>query len=541
MGISPNIIELEPNQTQQFIQTGIGSSVWTLEGVGSLNQSGLYTAPNSAGSSKIRVHSSIWNYVGSSWTKNADDSLTATGTINYFGAAKSNVLLNNVGDFVIFKIMPPYPYWVGLENDAETVRIVLAAAVGGKIAEYHPNGNVQSGNLTYASGQFWKFELITGGYVQVSRDGTIVYTSVNNYLNKNLRFTQDGVSNSGDILPAPYFSAANYTEYQASVTTNPPILLSKMGLELYCEANKLSLTNDAVVASFTDLSGKGRNLTASSNQPVFKTSDNRIEFDGTKSPLKNNAQFQINCGFILAKCNQSTFSNNAGLLSGNEFLPILLGSTGTNKFFDLKGAGDSKFEYFEFRTNDRIYPQSNQLAPMQAWQLIFFRFWQPQITDGIQIGCDRLDSTRKWNGAVKLLALYSRNFCENDIRSMAKTIADDYSLTLVDVFPFQADTSSEIVSSKKVLRSGNDEFGKITRLKRAKKLKLKLNFTNRKQSEVDSSDTYLDNHHPELSFLIRNYQYIPPRDTEVYSLSDETTRNTNGINLWNYSFEAREK
>jgi hypothetical protein len=540
MPILPTSIELQPTQTQQFTQSGISSPVWTLEGVGTLNQSGLYTG-SAIGSALVRVHSSIWNSVSSSWTKNADDNLTATGKTNYFGAAKSNVMLNAIGDFVIFRTLAaPYTYWVGLENDAATERVVLGNATGNAIGEYHPSGNHTSA-ATIAAADFWKMEIISGGYIQISRNGTVVYTTVNTFLNKNLRFSQDGVSSSGTVLPAPYFSSSNYIEYQANVSVLPSILLDKTNLELYCESKELTLTNDAIVSSFTDLSGKDRHLTASSNQPIFKTSDNRIEFDGTKSPLKNTSQFQINCGFILAKCNQANFTSHAGLLSGNEFLPILLGANGTNKFFDLKGAGDTKFEYFEFRTNDRIYPQSNQLAPMQTWQLIFFRFWQPQITDGIQIGCDRLDATRKWNGAVKLLALYSRNFCEKDIRAMAKTIADAYSLTLADVFPFQSDYNTDFTSSKKVLRSGNDPFGKVVRVKRAKKEIIKANFTNRKQSEKDSALDFWDNHHPELSFIFRDYTNIPPHDLEVLTLSDEVQRTPLGINLWNYSFEMREK
>ncbi len=533
--ISPASANLQPNETQQFTQSGISSPVWTLDGNGTLNQSGLYAAPNGVASSLIRVHSAIWNYVSNSWTKNPDDSLTATGNANYFGAAKSNVLLNNVGDFVIFRTMAPYPYWVGLENDAGTERCVLAAVYGGKLAEFHPNGNYQSPPVTYAPNQSWKMEIIAGGYIQVSRDATVVYTSINTYLNNNLRFSQDGVSNAGTIFPVPYFSASNYSEATANGVVSPPILLTKSGLELYCESNTLSLTDNTSVSSFTDLSGKGRNLTASSNQPVFKTSDSRIQWNGTQSALKNTAQFQLNCGFILAKYDSATFADYNGLISDCGDVGIIAGNTGGNTLFNFNHS------LYEFRMNDRIYPSSSAPGPMNNFRLLFFKFWTPIQLNGIQIGDDRNFSGRKWNGSVKLVALYSRHFCERDIRAMAKTIADAYSLTLADVFPYQADYASEFVSSKKVLRSGNDEFGSVTRVKRGKKQKFKLNFTNRSQNELDSSDTYLDTHHPELPFVYRNYAFIPPRDTEVLSLSDEVGKSSNGVNLWNYSFEAREK
>jgi hypothetical protein len=532
--ISPSSANLQPNETQQFTQSGISSPVWTLDGSGTLNQSGFFTAPNSPANPLIRVHSSVWNYVSSSWTKNADDTLTATGVTGYFSQAKTNALLNNVGDYVIFATLPPYPYWVGLENDAQTERVVLAVLSGGEIREYHTAGYNQ-GSVTYASNQTWKMEIITGGYIQVSREDTVVYTSVNTFLNKNLRFIFDGVASSGTICPVPYIGASNYSEASASVVVSPSILLTKSGLELYCESNTLSLADNASVSSFTDLSGKGRNLTTPSNQPVYKVEDGRIQWNGTQSALKNTANFQLNCGFILAKYDGSTFADYNGLLSDCGDIGIIAGNTGGNTLFNFN------YSLYEFRSNDRIYPSSSAPGPMNNFRLLFFKFWTPIQVNGIQIGDDRNFSGRKWNGSVKLIALYSRHFCERDIRAMAKTIADAYSLTLADVFPYQGNNGSDHISSKKVLRSGNDEFGSVMRVKRGKKQKFKLTFTNRSQLEIDSSDTYLDLHHPELPFIYRDYDFIPPRDTEVLSLSDEVSKNSSGVNLWNYSFEARGK
>ncbi|WP_206689608.1 hypothetical protein, partial [Streptococcus pseudopneumoniae] len=82
---------------------------------------------------------------------------------------------------------------------------------------------------------------------------------------------------SGTICPVPYIGASNYSEASASVVVSPLILLTKSGLELYCESNTLSLADNASVSSFTDLSGKGRNLTIPSNQPVYKVEDGRIQ------------------------------------------------------------------------------------------------------------------------------------------------------------------------------------------------------------------------------------------------------------------------
>jgi hypothetical protein len=537
--ISPVSVELEPSASQQFTQSGISSPVWTLDGDGSLNQSGFYLAPGSIGSANVRVHPSAWNSVNSAyWTKNADDSLTKnTDNFGGFAQATSVALLNNVGDFVEYISVGSYAYWIGLEDDSQTYRVVASSFAGGEIREY--NGSFfNQGSIggVITAGNVIKFEIIIGGYVQVKKNGTVVFTSTTTFLNKNLRFITDaGSPPIGTVFKLPKFSASNYAEAVATVLVTSPILLTKSGLELYCESNRLSLADNASVSSFTDLSGKGRNLTLSSNQPVYKAEDGRIEWNGSQSALKNTASFQLNCGFILAKYNGSTFADYKGLLSDCGNLGILVGNPNSNTLFNFG------YNLYEFRTNDRIYPASAAPAPMNAFKLLFFKFWTPIQVSGIQIGDDRNFTGRKWNGSVKLIALYSRHFCEKDIRTMAKTIADAYTLTLADVFPYQADTASEFISSKKVLRSGNDEFGSVTRVKRGKKQKFKLNFTNRSQNELDSSDTYLDSHHPELPFVYRNYAVIPPRDTEVLTLSDEVSKSSNGVNLWNYSFEAREK
>jgi hypothetical protein len=534
--ITPSSANLQPNETQQFTQSGISSPVWTLEGFGTLNQSGLYTAPNSVASSLIRVHSSAWNYVNSIyWTKNADDTLTKTVAEGYFDVVSSTAQLNAVGDFVEY-LQPAtsYVYWTGLSGDSS--QITNTALFGGnKIREVHPSGNNNtSSEVGIVPGDIIKFEIIADGYVLVLKNNSPIYTTINTFINKNLRFVIDAVHPTGTVFQLPKFSTSNYSEAGASVVVSPPLLLTKSNLELYCQTNTLNLADDASVSSFTDLSGKGRNLTASSNQPVFKTSDGRIQWNGSQSALKNTANFQLNCGFILAKYDGSTFADYNGLLSDCGDIGILAGNTGGNTLFNFNHS------LYEFRSNDRIYASSFAPGPMNTFKLLFFKFWTPITVNGIQIGDDRTFPNRKWNGSVKLIALYSRHFCERDIRAMAKTIADAYSLSLADVFPFQADTASEFVSSKKVLRSGNDEFGSVTRVKRGKKKKFKLNFTNRSQTEIDSSDSYLDAHHPELPFIYRNYAFIVPRDTEVLSLSDEVSQSSNGVNLFNYSFEARE-
>jgi hypothetical protein len=536
MPISPSTVQLEPNQTQQFTQSGIGSPVWSVFGLGTINQSGLFTAGSS--SSIVIAHEPAWASVNAAtWTKQTDDSLVSTGSLDYFGSAISAGKLNATGDWCQAKL--PYrtgysPNKWGILNLSNTFGVYLE--YGLSIREVATGYSVAS-SLSATANDIFTFTVNSGGKIEVKQNGTLIFTSVNSFTGLSLPFYSSCDYASGVVQTVPRFNASNsnYTSVEAVATVLPLILLTRTALELYCQSNTLSLTDNAAVSSFADLSGKGRNLTASSNQPVFKVEDNRIQWNGSQSALKNTQSFQLNCGFILAKYDSATFADYNGLLSDSDNIGIIAGNTGGNTLFNF---GHS---LYEFRSNDRIYPASAAPAPMNNFKLLFFKFWTPITVNGIQIGDDRNFSGRKWNGSVKLVALYSRHFCEKEIRATAKTISDAYSFTLADVFPYQADTASDFISSKKVLRSGNDEYSSVMRVKRGKKEKFKLNFTNRSQLEKDLYLAFWDSHHPELPFIVRDYTNIPPRDTEVLSLSDEVSKSPSSVNLWNYAFEVKEK
>lgn len=195
-----------------------------------------------------------------------------------------------------------------------------------------------------------------------------------------------------------------------------PLLLPQTGLEIYCEANRMTLSDGGQVSGLTDFSGNNRHLTASLNYPTFETNEINskpvIRFHGTSNPLKNSAQFTIRCGWILAKYSGSaTFPDYKGLLSDLNVTTILLGEYGTANFLDNQST-----QIFEFRSNDRIYPESDAPAPMLEYKLIFFRFWRNLFLDGVQLGQQTNFSSTKWHGDVPFLALYSRDSCESDIR-----------------------------------------------------------------------------------------------------------------------------
>lgn len=543
MPINPSSITLEPNQTQQFTQSGLISPVWTLDGVGSLNQFGLYAAPATHGAALVRVHTPFWNYVNLAFfDKNSDDSLTKnTSASGYYTQAKSAGQLKQAGDYVEFTIARTNPYWTGLENDAVTHRLIISAFSGGEIREYHPAGDLISGTIVFSIGDLCKMTILAGGQIEIRRNGTVVYTTVRTYENQNLRFVQDGELPTGTVIKVPKMQASNYTEFQAAVTVSPPILTTRQGLEAYYQADTLALANNAAVENFADLSGKGRHLTAkTSDYPLFKTAGNYIQFNGsTNSALANNALFPVTCGFMVAKYDDPLFpvapDGFKGLLSDLTSLDIFVGNANTNKFFDFG------WELHEFRFDERIYPDSDAPAPMQNWRLLFFRFWKGMMMEGVQIGQQRSLSARKWKGGVKFLALYSQNFTEEEIRKNAESLANHYAITLADVFPYQPDANGVDENGSQTVNFYDPPEGdRISETISEAKRILEMTFSGADQSEVKELKSFFKSHYEQaLPFITRDYRFTPPEDIEGYFNSQYNL--TGSYPEWKYSFKFREK
>jgi hypothetical protein len=544
--ILPSSLQMAINQTQQFAASGIGSPVWSLTGSGVLTQTGLFTA-SASGESIIVAHEAAWDSVDTGvWSRQADDSLISNGGINYFNSAISKGKLNSVGDWCKAKL--PFlggfsPNKWGIFNIANTRGVYLDT--GPWIREVASGYSVAT-SITAAVGDVFEFRLNGANKIEVSRNGTSIFTSVNSFNGLNLPFYTSCDYSSGVRQLVPRFNSDNaaYSSVEAVVEVLPDVLLPRDGCELYIDANLETYSNGANVATAKDFSLKNRNLTALSTFPTFATnvvnSKAVYRFSGNQNPLKNAASFNIVCGWMVVKHDLATFPSGSdgyeGFLTDCNTGGILVGEAATSRFFDFMNPS------FEIRSNDSIKESSNAPAPMQEFRLIFFRFWKGGIIlNGVQIGQDRLDTARQLDGDVAFLALYSRDFCESDIRKYSKSVADYFGLTLADVFPYVADSASPQVVSKKILRSGNDIFGKTSRVKRGKKRLQTLSFTTRTQSEKDAAEAFWDDHHPEVEFVVRSYANIPPRDTTVFTTNDGFNENDRAINLWDYGLEVKEK
>ena len=302
------------------------------------------------------------------------------------------------------------------------------------------------------------------------------------------------------------------------------------GLKLFVEANELAASGGSSVSEFTDLSGNGRHLTASSSQPTIKASGingkKSILFSGSNNPLVNTGAVTINCGFILCKADFE-FSDYDGIISAVTGAGILAGIPGTTTFYDFR------YQKFEYRLNDRIYSpvkgwQGGELtnvhmppAPVAEWGIIFFRFNQPVTLNGVQIGKDRDFSGRLFSGEIALVALYDRyNFCDGDIRANTRSIAYSYQLPVVERFPNLGSRGDTVRIGKRIVTDGQDE--PITRIKRGTRKAFSVNFSNLSVTENNRVQAFYDNFYPQKRFVWRDSNIVPPVDTVVrYAVPNE--------------------
>lgn len=292
------------------------------------------------------------------------------------------------------------------------------------------------------------------------------------------------------------------------------------GLQIFVEANELPGADGSAVSEFTDLSGWNRHLTAGSAQPLIEAAavngKKSIIWDGSKNPLSNDSIFTVKAGFLVAKIN-GTFDAHRGLLSTLEAFGILVGDSGTDNFYDLK------YDFYEYRLNDRIYSPVTAYAggmftqvhtppaPVDQWAVIFFRYWKTILMDGAQLGRDRLDNTRKFKGEVALMALYNRDFCETEIRNMHLSIGYSYQIGIAEKFPFFATKGDEKTLSKRVLSDGQDE--PVLRIKRTKRTFFDITASVRRQEEINRFRAFWNEFYPGKSFIFRDHDLVPPEDT----------------------------
>ncbi|MCD9188230.1 MAG: fibronectin type III domain-containing protein [Pyrinomonadaceae bacterium] len=319
------------------------------------------------------------------------------------------------------------------------------------------------------------------------------------------------------------------------------------GLELFLEADTLAGANGASVSSWTDLSGKGRNLTASSNQPTVKTNalngKKSVNFNGSRNPLKWTGNLEIRCGFAVVKVN--SFASFDGVLTGLANAPILIGGgAGASIFFDVK------YKYYEYRLKDRIYSPVetwangerietlNAPAPVGGFAIIYFKFWTNLQMDGVQLGQDRADASRKFNGEISLIALYNRDFCESEIRNMMRSLSYSYQLPISEVYPYSGMRNDPRTLSTTVLTDGQREPN--VRVKYSQRRDFALSFNDRTMREIKDFRTFWNQFYPAQTFIYRDLNLVPPEDTACRFVVPQEPQINENLNFSTYSFNVFE-
>lgn len=86
--------------------------------------------------------------------------------------------------------------------------------------------------------------------------------------------------------------------------------------------------------------------------------------------------------FFAVKINEATFSANGGLLTNDATTGLLAYAMGATKFAN-QAFGSTVFEY---RRDGILYPESNQIAPMNEWGIVHIRYKTGAVLNNLQIG-----------------------------------------------------------------------------------------------------------------------------------------------------------
>lgn len=538
MPISPSTFSIETGQTQQISVSSFSGTKWGIrEGVGSVSQTGLFTAGTIAGNAVVRVMYDIWQTIDSPLSYGPDNTLTQNTAGGYW-YAYGYARLTTAGDQIDYFYTGSYSQ--GISDGTSLFSVHLGGLYLDFGLQYTPSPALVANDRV-------AFVRIGSNQVGVKVNDTLVYT-YSQTLAANPRpvvIALSGTAQVGDVVKAPWITGAGVTNYQ-EVTASGAVLAQlktpREGCEGYYDPGMMSQSNGTDVTSFTDQSGKGRHLTASSSKPTYQTnvinSKPVIRFSGSNNPLKHNSTFTIRCGWIVAKFDGTSFSAYQGLLSSTLAANILTSQNSGTNFVNLG------VDFFEFRSGDRIYPQGAAPAPLNAFRVIFFRFWTPVTMDGLQLGQERNNTGRKFDGDAAFLAVYSCDFVEEEIRLSSETLANHFALTLAsNVYPYQADwgdAGHDETFEQSINVYDPPEGDRIGETINSAKRVINCKFSAADKAEIATLKAfYSDYYETVLPIVYRDYRATPPVDFEGYLNGPYELKGVDPS--YAYSFELREK
>lgn len=294
-----------------------------------------------------------------------------------------------------------------------------------------------------------------------------------------------------------------------------------LGLQWCFEPDELSLAGGASVTELTDLSVNNRTLVGSSAFPEIKAGatpngKKAVAWTPSRNPLAFVGDHHLNCIFLVVKI-IGNFSGFNGIMSSPTSTPMLVGVPNSDVFYD------NKYPFFEYRIDGIVQNPTeifaggdtvkthNPAAPVDRWAIVYIRFWQKRLVEGIQFGQDRDKPERKANFELAFAAGYNRNFDDYDVRLMMRSLSWSFQVPLAELFPFNGSRRDEAEFEKIVLDDGQDE--PVTHVKREARDAFAPNFGPRSPQEVQKVKAFYDYAYPGKSFYYRDFAQIPPRDT----------------------------
>lgn len=321
----------------------------------------------------------------------------------------------------------------------------------------------------------------------------------------------------------------------------------KAGLETWHAADQHELKSDLTLY---DLSGNGRDIVSDPDLPAIDTEaaindQSVVEFDGTNTPLSSaSASFSVKHIWVVASFSPATFSANLeGLISGLSSGGILVGAgAASTNFYDL-GYGAA----YDYRKNEILYADNAQSAPVNgAWAIMELQHSTGISVDGIQVGQDRGNATRKWIGSFAEAITYSRILSTLERERLYYYFALKYHLWRysgsLPVFPFPADRQRSEERGKEVYYSDPYDGDPKALIRGGFRRRFSLPFSVRPQAEFEAAEAFHAARYPDPAetFIIRDYRYNPAKEREVRFMSPLAEQGSDVSFRFNYSFEVSE-
>jgi hypothetical protein len=190
------------------------------------------------------------------------------------------------------------------------------------------------------------------------------------------------------------------------------------GLVEWHDASALTgLADGDPVASWTDRSTSGIPATqaTSSKRPTYKTGIQNglpvVRFDGVDDVLAAGTAVTVGTVFAVAKYSAATFTSYNGLLTETgSTVYMLLGSSGSNQLLAPQPTGTY------YKNGTLTSPSTSGSGPMNAFALMAVTLSAGSIK--LQIGLDRDQVSRFWNGDVAEIIAYNSILSTTDRQSV---------------------------------------------------------------------------------------------------------------------------